>query len=156
MNKKPRVAEKSFYCKWPECGHSSKNFYNLAKHVRHHHFNLPLTKQEQTELNIVDDRDPLKFVGELTDANSTREIVQPSAEDLVRPEYSRQRKFVCKFANCGRSFSEKQVLVSHEKLHLGLKPFKCAFDPACPFSSLKKTAVRRHIRQVLDLVHAFL
>src|SRR5699024_6801737 len=109
--------------------------------------NLPVTKQEQDELNIVDKRDPLKFVGELTEENPNREVVQPTEEDLYQPEYARRRKFVCKYANCGRSFNEKQVLVSHEKLHLGLKPFKCKFDMNCPFASLKRTAVRRHIRQ---------
>lgn len=99
------------------------------------------------ELKIVDKRDPLKFVGELTVQNQTREVVQPTEEDLYQPQYERKRKFVCKYVNCGRTFNEKQVLVGHEKLHLGLKPFKCVFDKSCPFSSLKRTAVRRHIRQ---------
>ncbi|KAH9406950.1 hypothetical protein TYRP_013218 [Tyrophagus putrescentiae] len=147
MNKMPKAVQKSFYCKWPDCGHSSKNFYNLAKHVRHNHFSLPVTKQEQDELKIVDKRDPLKFVGELTEQNPHREVVQPTEEDLYQPKYERRKKYICKYINCGRAFSEKQVLVGHEKLHLGLKPFRCGFDKSCPFSSLKRTAVRRHIRQ---------
>lgn len=73
-----------------------------------------MTKQEQDELNIIDKRDPLKFVGEITEEHPHREIVQPTAEDLYQPEYSRIRKFTCKYANCGRSFNEKQVLISHE------------------------------------------
>lgn len=74
-------------------------------------------------------------------------MVQPTEEDLYQPKYERRKKYICKYINCGRAFSEKQVLVGHEKLHLGLKPFKCVFDESCPFSSLKRTAVRRHVRQ---------
>ena len=47
----------------------------------------------------------------------------------------------------GKTFEERSCFVNHERLHLGVKPFRCRFDLDCPFSSLKRTAVRRHVRQ---------
>ncbi|MBN3271875.1 ZN407 protein, partial [Polyodon spathula] len=53
------------------------------------------------------------------------------------------RKFECKL--CDRSFSEKWALNNHMKLHIGEKPFKCAW-PTCHYSFLTLSAMKDHYR----------
>lgn len=134
------------YCKWPGCDHTSRNYYNVAKHVRYAHFNLPITRTEQFELNIEDSRDQFKFVGTLSEAHPEKEILVPTEEEQIRANYDRQDNFKCKLKECGRTFKFKATLIAHERIHLGVKPFSCKF-PGCDFRSLKRNVCRRHIRQ---------
>ncbi|KAK6491584.1 zinc finger protein 407-like [Huso huso] len=55
----------------------------------------------------------------------------------------KERKFECKL--CDRSFSEKWALNNHMKLHIGEKPFKCAW-PTCHYSFLTLSAMKDHYR----------
>ena len=62
LHERIHLGIKPFSCNWPDCSYSSKQFGNVANHVRIHHFKLPPTKKEQERLNIVDDRDPKQYV----------------------------------------------------------------------------------------------
>ncbi|XP_033856407.3 zinc finger protein 407-like [Acipenser ruthenus] len=55
----------------------------------------------------------------------------------------KERKFECEL--CDRSFSEKWALNNHMKLHIGEKPFKCAW-PTCHYSFLTLSAMKDHYR----------
>jgi len=129
--------------------------YNVAKHVRATHYQLPVTKQEQLALGIDDRRDAMKFVGELTPDQPHREMLEPTVEDMHQPDYPNNRKeqqqqqqkpkYRCSHQNCTQEFVRLQSLQLHEQGHLGLKPFRCIY-PHCEFTSLKRNCVRRHVR----------
>ena len=54
--------QKQARCTWPDCTFDSVFPPNVIAHIRAVHFKLPPTKKKkQSELNIVDDRDPYEF-----------------------------------------------------------------------------------------------
>ena len=48
---------------------------------------------------------------------------------------------------CNKSFKTDNDLARHERIHLGLKPYKCSWNN-CIFSAKRRDSVIQHIRTV--------
>ena len=57
------------------------------------------------------------------------------------------RNYRCRFAGCIKEFKSDTMLARHERVHLSIKPFQCAW-PDCSYSSTVRGSVTKHIRTV--------
>lgn len=57
----------------------------------------------------------------------------------------REKKFVCSYPGCARSFTRNFNLSTHYNTHLGIKPFPC---PNCPKSFSRRHDCARHVAAV--------
>lgn len=53
---------KLYSCKWEDCVYESKHLAAIISHVRGVHFRLPVTRKEQKERGIVDERNANDFI----------------------------------------------------------------------------------------------
>ena len=51
----------------------------------------------------------------------------------------------CDIDGCGKTFSKKCDLQAHQRIHLGLKPYRCKWT-GCGYASAQRPIVLRHIR----------
>jgi len=70
----------------------------------------------------------------------TRSRAKSKAENKKPPP-----AHMCQHPGCGKVFRRPANLKDHERIHLGIKPFTCAFGQ-CNFSSGRKENVIQHIR----------
>lgn len=52
-----------------------------------------------------------------------------------------QRKFICDWIGCDKSFDYKHALNRHMRVHTGEKPFKCRF---CNYRCAQQTYIKDH------------
>lgn len=54
-------------------------------------------------------------------------------------------RFVCKSPGCGKAFQRDLLLRNHERIHLGIKPYRCTWAN-CGFAAEQRSNVIQHIR----------
>lgn len=137
------LLQKPFRCKWPNCKYSSEVCPAVVRHIRTQHFHLPETVRKQREQNITDTRDPREFLEILEEAHDPVLAIEMAPDENGRCG----RKFYCEYEHCNKFFLRASNLKVHERMHLGLRPFMCKFDPEkCDFSSERREVVLQHIR----------
>ncbi|KAI9319534.1 hypothetical protein DFJ73DRAFT_967344 [Zopfochytrium polystomum] len=60
-------------------------------------------------------------------------------------QHHQQQLLVCSYPACGKTFSRKFNLQSHEKVHSDAKPFRC---PVCSIHFRRKHDLQRHMRSL--------
>ncbi|KAL1777159.1 Krueppel-like factor 17 [Sigmodon hispidus] len=55
------------------------------------------------------------------------------------------RPFICRFENCGKAYTKRSHLVSHERKHTGEKPYVCDWE-GCTWSFFRSDELGRHRR----------
>ena len=70
----------------------------------------------------------------------------------VRKAHTGERPFTCKFDGCGKAFYSSGDLKSHEKTHLGVKPFQCE---SCGKYLSSRNALKVHIKALHTLERPF-
>ncbi len=61
-----------------------------------------------------------------------------------------QKTFSCEFSNCGKKFTTKGNLKTHQNKHLGLLAFKCSFS-GCEKSFSDDCRLRTHMRTHVNI-----
>ncbi|TPX67161.1 hypothetical protein CcCBS67573_g07588 [Chytriomyces confervae] len=74
------------------------------------------------------------------DYNSTSPHTTPQPVVVVDPQ-KQQRRHICPWDGCGKSFSEAYNLKSHYFLHSQVRPFSCSF---CPSTFVRLRDMKRH------------
>lgn len=70
----------------------------------------------------------------------------------IRKVHTGERPFVCKVEDCKKAFYSSGDLKSHEKTHLGLKPFEC---PSCGKALSSRNALKVHTKALHTLDRPF-
>ena len=70
----------------------------------------------------------------------------------VRKAHTGERPFTCKFDGCGKAFYSSGDVKSHEKTHLGVKPFQCE---SCGKYLSSRNALKVHIKALHTLERPF-
>ncbi|XP_057571574.1 Krueppel-like factor 17 [Hippopotamus amphibius kiboko] len=60
-----------------------------------------------------------------------------------RPPVS--RPYCCDYENCGKAYTKRSHLVSHQRKHTGERPYKCMWE-ACTWSFFRSDELGRHTR----------
>uniref|UniRef100_A0A8C6RK00 Krueppel-like factor 17 n=1 Tax=Nannospalax galili TaxID=1026970 RepID=A0A8C6RK00_NANGA len=55
------------------------------------------------------------------------------------------RPFSCLYNNCGKAYTKRSHLVSHQRKHTGEKPYKCSWE-GCTWSFFRSDELGRHMR----------
>ncbi|XP_004679524.1 PREDICTED: Krueppel-like factor 17 [Condylura cristata] len=55
------------------------------------------------------------------------------------------RPYHCQFENCGKAYTKRSHLVSHQRKHTGQRPYKCSWE-GCTWSFFRSDELGRHIR----------
>uniref|UniRef100_A0A8D1IL04 Krueppel-like factor 17 n=2 Tax=Sus scrofa TaxID=9823 RepID=A0A8D1IL04_PIG len=55
------------------------------------------------------------------------------------------RPYHCEYENCGKAYTKRSHLVSHQRKHTGERPYKCTWE-ACTWSFFRSDELGRHTR----------
>uniref|UniRef100_A0A8C3VWN1 Krueppel-like factor 17 n=1 Tax=Catagonus wagneri TaxID=51154 RepID=A0A8C3VWN1_9CETA len=55
------------------------------------------------------------------------------------------RPYRCEYENCGKAYTKRSHLVSHQRKHTGERPYKCTWE-ACTWSFFRSDELGRHTR----------
>ncbi|XP_048208068.1 Krueppel-like factor 17 [Perognathus longimembris pacificus] len=56
------------------------------------------------------------------------------------------RPYVCEHMNCGKAYTKRSHLLSHQRKHTGEKPYKCQWEN-CTWSFFRSDELARHMRR---------
>ncbi|XP_069843186.1 Krueppel-like factor 17 [Dipodomys merriami] len=56
------------------------------------------------------------------------------------------RPYVCEHINCGKAYTKRSHLLSHQRKHTGEKPYKCHWE-GCTWSFFRSDELGRHMRR---------
>ena len=129
-----------------------------------------LSSNDGPRVHAVSYEDFAKHKRELLDAASKNDEVNPDSEDqrnVLSTSSGRKRmqsssqplevtkkrktnlatskKHACKFQGCLASFEADAFLIRHERIHLGIKPYRCTWTD-CGYVSANRPDVVRHVR----------
>uniref|UniRef100_A0A2K6UMM9 Krueppel-like factor 17 n=1 Tax=Saimiri boliviensis boliviensis TaxID=39432 RepID=A0A2K6UMM9_SAIBB len=66
-------------------------------------------------------------------------------ERTGRGESSEARPYRCNYENCGKAYTKRSHLVSHQRKHTGERPYSCQWE-GCQWSFFRSDELRRHFR----------
>ncbi|KAG8507640.1 Krueppel-like factor 17, partial [Galemys pyrenaicus] len=55
------------------------------------------------------------------------------------------RPYLCQYENCGKAYTKRSHLVSHQRKHTGHRPYRCSWE-GCTWSFFRSDELGRHIR----------
>ncbi|KAM4871848.1 Krueppel-like factor 17 isoform 1-T1 [Thomomys bottae] len=75
-------------------------------------------------------------------------VPQGQPENLSSPQESSSvlRPFICEHVNCGKAYTKRSHLLSHQRKHTGEKPYKCQWE-GCTWSFFRSDELGRHMRR---------
>ncbi|PNI52762.1 KLF17 isoform 1 [Pan troglodytes] len=66
-------------------------------------------------------------------------------EGTGRGGSSEARPYCCNYENCGKAYTKRSHLVSHQRKHTGERPYSCNWE-SCSWSFFRSDELRRHMR----------
>nr|XP_020042924.1 Krueppel-like factor 17 [Castor canadensis] len=66
-------------------------------------------------------------------------------ERAPRRQSSASRPYLCVYNNCGKAYTKRSHLVSHQRKHTGEKPYRCSWE-GCTWSFFRSDELGRHMR----------
>ncbi|XP_005270522.2 Krueppel-like factor 17 isoform X2 [Homo sapiens] len=66
-------------------------------------------------------------------------------EGTGRRGSSEARPYCCNYENCGKAYTKRSHLVSHQRKHTGERPYSCNWE-SCSWSFFRSDELRRHMR----------
>ncbi|KAK7805806.1 hypothetical protein U0070_003861 [Myodes glareolus] len=104
-----------------------------------------LTLDSQDSLVTQSNSQEGPFVSEeSTPSPQGSESPSASGEASGRPPLA-SRPFVCPYENCGKAYTKRSHLMSHQRKHTGEKPYVCDWE-GCTWSFFRSDELRRHRR----------
>uniref|UniRef100_A0A8D2IDX0 Krueppel-like factor 17 n=1 Tax=Urocitellus parryii TaxID=9999 RepID=A0A8D2IDX0_UROPR len=101
--------------------------------------------------------DPLDALVDKSDCQEDLFLPEPPIQAPRRAENSSGQKaaprrksplsrpYRCQYKNCGKAYTKRSHLVSHQLKHTGEKPYKCTWE-GCPWSFFRSDELGRHMR----------
>ncbi|XP_046274861.1 Krueppel-like factor 17 [Marmota monax] len=101
--------------------------------------------------------DPLDALGEKLDCQEDLFLPELPIQAPRRAENSSGQKaaprrkpplsrpYCCQYKNCGKAYTKRSHLVSHQRKHTGEKPYRCTWE-GCPWSFFRSDELGRHMR----------
>nr|XP_006200620.1 Krueppel-like factor 17 [Vicugna pacos] len=78
-------------------------------------------------------------------APGTAEQNPRAQERAPRKRSPVSRPYCCEYENCGKAYTKRSHLVSHQRKHTGERPYKCTWE-ACTWSFFRSDELGRHTR----------
>ncbi|XP_032158383.1 Krueppel-like factor 17 isoform X2 [Mustela erminea] len=68
-----------------------------------------------------------------------------SQERALRRRSPVSRPYCCQYESCGKAYTKRSHLVSHQRTHTGERPYKCMWE-SCMWSFFRSDELGRHMR----------
>ncbi|CCK70520.1 Zap1p KNAG_0E02610 [Huiozyma naganishii CBS 8797] len=144
-----------YFCNWQDCHFQGQDVCSLVNHINDNHginFNIkvpepkvkpekqPTAKLIHTDMRNEHDPVECKWGGCHLKFGSCKELNDHLENDHLPRG---QSQYTCSWAGCGKTFTQRQKIARHLKVHTRYKPYKC---PQCQKCFSSDETLKQHLR----------